>query len=167
MAGRFDKYVLYVEGGAEDTEFYIKEFTCAEKVNTFGQAGLPSLKELYADQFDFGTAVTGNEVLDGLISKYLNTGSTGNKALDKIIENFINGGHVDAELANLIQKFFNDGTTGNKAMDSLVEKYLTEGSAGNKALDKVILNYINAGHLDAQLMTLLKNYLKKVLKNNI
>ena len=64
VAGRYDTYVLYVEGGAEDTEFYIKEFTCAEKVSTFGQAGLPSLKELYADQFDFGTAVTGNEVID-------------------------------------------------------------------------------------------------------
>ena len=64
IAGRYDKYVLYVEGGAEDTEFYIKEFTCAEKISTFGQKGLPSLKELYADQFDFGTAVTGNEVID-------------------------------------------------------------------------------------------------------
>ena len=73
VAGRFDKYVLYVEGGAEDTEFYIKEFTCAEKVNTFGQAGLPSLKELYADQFDFGTAVTGNEVLDEARMKFYAT----------------------------------------------------------------------------------------------
>ncbi len=64
VAGRYDKYVLYVEGGAEDTEFAIKEFTCLEKIDTFGQAGLPSLKEIYAEQFDFGTAVTGNEVLD-------------------------------------------------------------------------------------------------------
>lgn len=64
IAGRYDKYVLYVEGGAEDTEFYIKEFTCMEKVSTFGQANMPSLKELYAPYFDFGTAVTGNEVID-------------------------------------------------------------------------------------------------------
>ena len=64
VAGRYDTYVLYIEGGAEDTEYYIKEFTCAEKISTFGQAGLPSLKELYAAQFDFGTAVTGNEVID-------------------------------------------------------------------------------------------------------
>ena len=70
VAGRFDKYVLYVEGGAADTEFYIKEFTCAEKISTFGQAGLPSLKELYADQFVFGTAVTGNEVIDEARMKF-------------------------------------------------------------------------------------------------
>lgn len=70
VAGRYDKYVLYVEGGAEDTEFYIKEFICAEKSTSFGQAGLPSLKELYADQFDFGTAVTGNEVIDEARMKF-------------------------------------------------------------------------------------------------
>ena len=64
VAGRYDTYVLYVEGGAADTEFYIKEFTCMEKLSTFGQAGLPSLKDLYADKFDIGTAVTGNEVID-------------------------------------------------------------------------------------------------------
>ncbi len=64
VAGRYDKYVLYVEGGAEDTEFQIREFKCWEQINTFGKAGIPSLKEVYADYFDFGTAVTGNEVLD-------------------------------------------------------------------------------------------------------
>lgn len=73
VAGRYDKYVLYVEGGAADTEFYIKEFTCMEKVSTFGQAGLPSLKEVYADQFDFGTAVTGNEVMDEARMKFYAT----------------------------------------------------------------------------------------------
>jgi len=70
VAGRYDKYVLYVEGGAEDTEFYIKEFTCAEKSTSFGKAGIPSLKEVYADQFDFGTAVTGNEVIDEARMKF-------------------------------------------------------------------------------------------------
>ena len=70
VAGRYDKYVLYVEGGAEDTEFYIKEFTCAEKSTSFGKAGIPSLKEVYAEQFDFGTAVTGNEVLDEARMKF-------------------------------------------------------------------------------------------------
>lgn len=64
VAGRYEKYVLYVEGGAADTEFAIKEFTCMEKVSSFGQAGMPSLKEVYADQFDFGTAVVASEVLD-------------------------------------------------------------------------------------------------------
>ncbi|MBQ8201938.1 MAG: endo-1,4-beta-xylanase [Clostridia bacterium] len=64
VAGRYDKYVLYVEGGAADTEFQIKEFTCAEKVESFGLNNMPSLKELYADKFDFGTAVVGSEVLD-------------------------------------------------------------------------------------------------------
>ena len=30
----------------------------------YGKAGIPSLKEVYADSFDFGTAVVANEVLD-------------------------------------------------------------------------------------------------------
>ena len=64
IAGRYDKFVLYVEGGAEDTEFQIKDFTCAEQTLKYGKAGIPSLKEVYAPYFDFGTAVTGMEVLD-------------------------------------------------------------------------------------------------------
>lgn len=64
VAGRYDKFVLYVEGGAADTEFQIKEFKCAEKISTYGKAGIPSLKEVYADQFVVGTAVVGSEVLD-------------------------------------------------------------------------------------------------------
>lgn len=64
VAGRYDKYVLYVEGGAADTEFAIKEFICMEKVDTFGKTDMPSLKEVYAEQFDFGTAVVSSEVLD-------------------------------------------------------------------------------------------------------
>ncbi len=63
-AGRYDKFVLYVEGGAADTSYTIKDFKCFEKVDTFGVADLPSLKELYADKFDVGTAVTGREVLE-------------------------------------------------------------------------------------------------------
>ncbi len=64
VAGRYDKYVLYVEGGAEDTVFQIKDFTCVEPVSTFGSDDLASLKEVYADLFDVGTAVVGSEVLD-------------------------------------------------------------------------------------------------------
>ena len=64
IAGRYDKFVLYVEGGAADTEFQIKDFTCAEQTLKYGKAGIPSLKEVYAPYFDFGTAVTGMEVLD-------------------------------------------------------------------------------------------------------
>lgn len=64
VAGRYEKYVFYVEGGAADTEYQIKDFTCAEQTLKYGKAGIPSLKEVYADYFDFGTAVTGNEVLD-------------------------------------------------------------------------------------------------------
>ena len=64
IAGRYDKFVLYVEGGAEDTEFQIKDFTCVEQTLKYGKAGIPSLKEVYAPYFDFGTAVTGMEVLD-------------------------------------------------------------------------------------------------------
>ena len=64
VAGRYDKYVLYVEGGAADTEFQIKDFKCWEQINTFGKAGIASLKEVYADKFDMGTAVVASEVLD-------------------------------------------------------------------------------------------------------
>ena len=64
IAGRYDKYVLYVEGGGEELSFQIKDFTCAEQTLKYGKAGIPSLKEVYADYFDFGTAVTGMEVLD-------------------------------------------------------------------------------------------------------
>ncbi len=64
IAGRYDKYVLYVEGGMEDTSFQIKDFTCAEQTLKYGKAGIPSLKEVYAPYFDFGTAVSGMEVLD-------------------------------------------------------------------------------------------------------
>jgi len=64
IAGRYDKFVLYVEGGAADTAFQIKDFTCVEQTQKYGKAGIPSLKEVYAPYFDFGTAVTGNEVID-------------------------------------------------------------------------------------------------------
>lgn len=64
VAGMYDKNVLYVEGGAADTEFQIKNFTCVEQTMKYGKAGIPSLKEVYADKFDFGTAVVANEVLD-------------------------------------------------------------------------------------------------------
>ncbi len=64
VAGRYDKFVLYVEGGAADTSYQIKDFTCYEQTSAYGKAGIPSLKEVYADKFDFGTAVTGSEVLD-------------------------------------------------------------------------------------------------------
>lgn len=64
VAGGYDRYVFYVEGGAADTSYQIRAFTCAEQTQAYGRAGIPSLKEVYADRFDFGTAVTGSEVLD-------------------------------------------------------------------------------------------------------
>ena len=64
VAGRYDKYVFYIEGGAANTSYQIKDFTCAEQTQIYGKAGIPSLKEVYADKFDFGTAVCANEVLD-------------------------------------------------------------------------------------------------------
>ncbi len=64
IAGTWDTYVLYIEGAGAETEFYIKDFTCLEKVNTYGVAGMPSLKEVYAPYFDFGSAVVLSEVMD-------------------------------------------------------------------------------------------------------
>ncbi|MBE5776694.1 MAG: hypothetical protein E7326_04250, partial [Clostridiales bacterium] len=65
IAPPYDNYILYVEGGQADTSFEIKDFTCAEQTLKYGKAGIKSLKEVYAPYFDFGTAVVGNEVLDG------------------------------------------------------------------------------------------------------
>lgn len=64
VAGPYDKYVFYVEGGQADTEYQIKDFTCAERTVKYGMAGIPALKDVYAEYFDFGTAVVGGEVRD-------------------------------------------------------------------------------------------------------
>ena len=64
IAGRYDKNVLYVEGAGAETDFMIKDFTISEDIKTYGKEGLPSLKEVYADKFDFGTAVIPMELLD-------------------------------------------------------------------------------------------------------
>ena len=64
IPGQFDRFVLYVEGGARDTSFTIRHFSCVEKGEAFDTSSLPSLKALYADQFDFGTAVVLSEVID-------------------------------------------------------------------------------------------------------
>ncbi|MBR6668901.1 MAG: endo-1,4-beta-xylanase [Clostridia bacterium] len=64
VAGRYDTYVFYIEGGAADTSYQIKDFSCHEQTVKYGKAGIPSLKEIYAPYFDFGTAVTYNEVVD-------------------------------------------------------------------------------------------------------
>lgn len=67
----YDKYVLYVETSAAPTlPFEIKDFTLTQKTESFKgeeaeeEAPLPSLKEIYAGRFDFGTAVTFSEALN-------------------------------------------------------------------------------------------------------
>lgn len=64
IPGRYEKYVLYVEGAGKETSFTIRNFTCSEKQDEFAIGTIPSLKELYADKFDFGSAVTAQEVVD-------------------------------------------------------------------------------------------------------
>lgn len=64
IPGRYDKYVLYVEGAGKETSFTIRNFTCDEKIDSFDTTSLPALKTLYADKFDFGTAVVASEVVD-------------------------------------------------------------------------------------------------------
>lgn len=64
IPGRYDKYVLYVEGAGKETSFTIRNFTCDEKIDSFDTTSLPVLKTLYADKFDFGTAVVASEVAD-------------------------------------------------------------------------------------------------------
>lgn len=68
-AGAFSRFVLYVETtGAEDLDFEIRNFTVTapegepepkptEPPMEIGEAeSIPSLKEIYADRFDFGSA---------------------------------------------------------------------------------------------------------------
>jgi len=55
---------VYVEGAGKETTFTIRNFTCDEKIDSFDTTSLPVLKTLYADKFDFGTAVVASEVAD-------------------------------------------------------------------------------------------------------
>jgi len=62
-AGDYTKFVLYVETtGAPELDFEIRNFILKGKqLAVEKNADLPSLKEIYAGRFDFGTAVTGME----------------------------------------------------------------------------------------------------------
>ncbi len=63
VCSKGDKFVLYVEGGTENAEFQIKDFIIAEPVSGFGKLDV-SLKDVYAEHFDMGTAVTAGEYLN-------------------------------------------------------------------------------------------------------
>ena len=64
-AGIYDRFVLYVETtGAPTLDFEIKDFTVSRKVLKTADDPLPSLREIYADRFDFGTAVTYQEAVN-------------------------------------------------------------------------------------------------------
>jgi len=65
-AGKFDRFVLYVEtSDAPSASFEMRDFKVngAELVFIDKEA-IPSLKEVYADRFDFGTAVTFSELFN-------------------------------------------------------------------------------------------------------
>ena len=65
-AGHFDSFVLYVEtADAPTLSFEIRDFRVTSAELAFEEsAALPSLKEVYADRFDFGTAVTFSELFN-------------------------------------------------------------------------------------------------------
>ena len=64
-AGQFDRFVLYVETtGAPSLSFEMKDFALEGREASFGGGEIPALKSVYADAFDFGTAVTGSEALN-------------------------------------------------------------------------------------------------------
>lgn len=64
-AGSFDRYVLYVETtGAPTLSFEMRDFIVNGRQTSFGAADVPALKDVYQDDFDFGTAVTGTEALN-------------------------------------------------------------------------------------------------------
>ncbi len=63
-AGQFDRFILYTETlGAPQIPFVIKDFTVREVIGSYS-LDLPSLKDLYAEYFDFGCAVTGMEAIN-------------------------------------------------------------------------------------------------------
>ena len=73
-AGAFDRFVLYVEtSGSPTLDFEIRDFTVTaesieyvvtESDDAASAEPIPSLKEIYADRYAFGTAVTGAESLN-------------------------------------------------------------------------------------------------------
>ncbi|MBP3657540.1 MAG: endo-1,4-beta-xylanase [Clostridia bacterium] len=73
-AGAFDRFVLYAETkNAPMLDFEIRDFTVtAESIEYLpakesadsAREPIPSLKEIYADRYDFGTAVTGAEAFN-------------------------------------------------------------------------------------------------------
>jgi len=65
-AGQFDRFVLYVEtGDAPTADFEIRNFTVSSAEIDFAKdEPIPSLKEVYSDRFDFGTAVTFSELFN-------------------------------------------------------------------------------------------------------
>lgn len=65
-AGVYEQFVLYVEtSNAGTVDFEIRNFQVKEEVPlSFDMETLPKLKDVYAGQFDFGTAVTYRESID-------------------------------------------------------------------------------------------------------
>lgn len=68
IPGDYDAYVLYVETQGDGLiDFEIRSFTCVDQAALTEdgvedeESALPSLKEVYADYFDFGTAITRSE----------------------------------------------------------------------------------------------------------
>ena len=59
-AGTFDRFVLYVEtANAKELSYEMRNFKLEGKLVEFGaEKDLPALKDVYANRFDFGTAVT-------------------------------------------------------------------------------------------------------------
>ena len=73
IAGVFDKFVLYVETlGTPNLSFQIKDFSLQPNHATYAES-LPSLKDLYRDYFDFGSAVTGREALNTKLMDFYGT----------------------------------------------------------------------------------------------
>ncbi len=63
-AGQFDRFVIYAETlGAPQIPFVIRDFSVREIIGSYAM-DLPSLKDMYADHFDFGCAVTGMEAVN-------------------------------------------------------------------------------------------------------
>ena len=122
-----------------------------------------SKKELLTFVYQYSQyGKTNDAYINGLIKKYLDTGSTGDARWDEWLKNYESilkgesGGKLpnpdidnnkkpsdyqQSELMSMLYKYLNTGTTGDKYLDGLIENYLVTGSTGDPDWDAFLEPY--------------------------
>lgn len=119
-----------------------------------------------------GTA--GNTVANTLIGNFFSSGSTGNGIIDDIIENHIEGGGADSLLDALVTRYVEEGSTGIPALDKKLSKYSAEGTTGSTKLDSLLRakqpqteENPFAGKTDSQIKDMLDKYFTTGTTGNV